>query len=264
MKDTKVIKLFNKKIKTPMTCLTAYSSTVAKLLDGKVDFVLIGDSLSSTVYGMKNTQNVTLEMMKRHSIAVTKEIKKSLTIIDMPYNTYTNKEQAYKNAKFLLKKTKANFLKLEITKNRIPIVKYLTEKNINIVGHIGVTPQSYREFSKIKVIGKNLKEIKDLVQLADRLEIVGAKLILLECVTEQATKKIMEKISIPTIGIGASKHCDGQVLVLDDILNLSLNKNKPKFVKKYFNLKNIYNIAINNFVKDVKNKKFPSKKNSYF
>ena len=145
-------KLINQKKIKPITCLTAYTKSVAKILDGIVDIVLIGDSLATVLYGMKNTQSVSLEMIKHHGKAVTQNIKKSLTIIDMPYNTYKSKYQALKNAKNILSYTKANLIKIETDKKNIDIVSYLTKNKINVAGHIGITPQKFNDFTKIKSI----------------------------------------------------------------------------------------------------------------
>ncbi len=256
-------KLQLKKNKVPITCLTAYSKTHANILDGRVDLILIGDSLATTLYGMKNTRSVNLEMMKNHGKAVVNNTKSSMTIIDMPYNTYKNKKEALKNANNILKFTKADFIKIESDKKNIDIVKHLTNNNIQVVSHIGVTPQKYSDFSKIKSVGKNIRESKNLISLAKKLEGAGSKLIVLECIDLVTSKKITKELSIPTIGIGASKFCDGQVLVIDDILNLNSTSKKPKFIKNYGNLEKYIIKAVKNFTQEVKNKKFPSKKYSY-
>ena len=260
----KIIKILNQRFYKPLTCLTAYSSSIAKILDGNVDLILIGDSLGTALYGMKNTRGVTLDMMKRHGLAVTKYINKSITIIDMPYNTYNNTIQAQRNASSLLKFTKAKMLKIEINEKDLPIVKFLSEKKVNIVAHIGVTPQSFIDFKKIKAVGKKKLESQKLINLALNAQKAGAKMILLECVTQETTKKITSSISIPTIAIGSSKFCDGQVLVFDDLINIDKNNYVPRFVKKYMNFDKLAKIAIKKFSNDVKKKKFPNKKNSYF
>ncbi len=260
----KLIKFYGKTFSKPISCLTTYSATIAKILDGKIDVILIGDSLGSTLYGMKNTQGVTMDMMMNHGRAVTKNIKKSISIIDMPFKTYQNKEQAYTNAKKLQSFTKAKFVKLEVNSSKIDVVEFLSKKKINVIGHIGVTPQSYKDFKKIRVLGKTLVEREKLIKLALKLEKVGAKSILLECVDKETAKIITNKISIPTIGIGASKYCDGQILVFDDLINLSINNIQPKFVKKYMNFNRLSEVAVRKYNKDVKLKKFPNKKNTYF
>ncbi len=252
-----------KKNKEPISCLTAYSKPLACILDGRVDIILVGDSLGTTLYGMKNTRSVNLKMMMNHGKAVVSNTKTSMTIIDMPYKTYRNKKEALKNALDILSYTKADFIKIETDSKNIDIVRHLSNNKIKIVAHIGVTPQKFSDFSKIRSVGKNLNEIENLVNLAKKLENAGAKLIVLECMGMKASKKITNILKIPTIGIGASKYCDGQVLVIDDILNLNSNTNKPKFIKTYTNIEKNIIRAVKNFTKEVKNKKFPSKKQSY-
>tara|TARA_A100000164_G_scaffold334802_1_gene326320 strand:+ start:116 stop:901 length:786 start_codon:yes stop_codon:yes gene_type:complete len=259
----KKIKIQNKNFYKPISCLTAYSPSVANILDGNIDLILVGDSLGSTLYGMTNTQGVTMDMMKKHGAAVNKVIKKSLKVLDMPYKTYENKSEAYKNAKILLNYCKPDLLKIEINKKKLVILKYLVSKKIDIISHIGVTPQSYSDFNKIKILGKTNKEKNNLLKLAKESENLGAKAVLLECITADTAKLITENISIPTIGIGASKYCDGQVLVFDDLINLSTNNKKPKFVKNYLNFRKIVSNAVKNYNKEVKLKKFPSLKFTY-
>tara|TARA_X000000950_G_scaffold64452_1_gene79037 strand:- start:748 stop:1533 length:786 start_codon:yes stop_codon:yes gene_type:complete len=259
----KKIKILDKNFYKPISCLTAYSPSIANILDGKIDLILVGDSLGSTLYGMKNTQSVTMDMMKNHGAAVNKLIKKSLKVLDMPYKTYENKIDAYKNAKILLNYCKPDLLKLEINKKKLFILKHLVNKKINVISHIGVTPQSYKNFNKIKILGKTSIEKNMLLNLAKESEKLGAKAILLECITAETAKIITENISIPTIGIGASKYCDGQILVFDDLINLSTNVKKPKFVKNYLNFTKIAGNAVKRYHKDVKLRKFPSVKFTY-
>ena len=259
----KITKVLNKNFSKPISCLTAYSPSIARILDGKIDLILVGDSLGSTLYGMKNTQGVTMNMMKNHGAAVNKEIRKSLKVIDMPYRTYDNKIDAYKNAKILLNHCKPDLLKIEISKKKLIILKHLVDKKVNVISHIGVTPQSYKNFNKIKVLGKTNKEKQNLLKLAKESETLGAKAVLLECVTANTAKLITENISIPTIGIGASKYCDGQVLVFDDLINLSINDKKPKFVKNYFNFNKVASNVVKKYNREVKLKKFPSTKFTY-
>ena len=259
----KKIRILNKNFYKPISCLTAYSPSIANILDGKVDLILIGDSLGTTLYGMKNTQMVTLEMMRNHGAAVNEVIKKSLKVLDMPYKTYENKIDAYKNAKKLLNYCKPDLLKLEINKKKLDILEHLVRKKINVISHIGVTPQSYKNFSKIRILGKTNKEKKNLLSLAKESEKLGAKAVLLECITADTAKLITKNISIPTIGIGASKYCDGQVLVFDDLINLNINRKKPKFVKNYLNINRIVGNAVRKYNREVKLKKFPSFKFSY-
>ena len=259
----KRIKFINKIFDRPITCLTAYSGSVAKILDGKVDMILIGDSLGSTLYDMKNTQGVTLDMMKIHGRLVTQKIKKSITIIDMPYKTYRNKNEALKNAKSLINFTKAKVLKIEISDKNLPIISYLSKRKFNIIAHIGVTPQSYTNFSKIKILGRKDSEKNKLLNLALSAEKAGAKAVLLECVIKNVAKEITYALSIPTIGIGSSNCCDGQVLVFDDLININSSQKTPKFVKKYLNFERLAGEAVLKFTKQVKQRSFPNKKYSY-
>ena len=259
----KKIKILHKSFSKPISCLTAYSPSIANILDGKVDLILVGDSLGSTLYGMKNTQGVTMDMMKNHGAAVNKTIKKSLKVLDMPYKTYDNKIDAYKNAKVLLNHCKPDLLKIEINNKKLVVLEHLVDKKVNVISHIGVTPQSFKNFNKIKVLGKTNKEKQNLLKLAKESEKIGAKAVLLECITADSAKLITENISIPTIGIGASKYCDGQVLVFDDLINLSINDKKPKFVKNYFNFNKVATSVIKKYNRDVKLKKFPSTKFTY-
>ena len=255
--------LLLKKNIEPITCLTAYSKPLAILMDGKVDLILIGDSLGTSLYGMKNTRTVSLEMMKNHGKAVVKNTFISMTIVDMPYNTYRNKKEALKNARDILNFTGADYIKIETDIKNIAIVEHLTENKIKVVSHIGVTPQKFSDFNKIRSVGRNTKDINKLIILAKKLEDAGSKLIVLECVSLDAAKKITMSLFIPTIGIGSSKNCDGQVLVIDDLLNLNSKNKKPKFVKSFTNIENNILKAVRGFVKEVKNKKFPSRNKSY-
>ena len=175
----------------------------------------------------------------------------------MPYKTYENKKQALDNVSGL-KATKANLVKLEITKTKLPIIKYLSEKN-KPVAHIGVTPQSYENFEDIRVVGKTTEEKEKLHKLALDAELAGAKAILLECVSESCAKEITASLKIPTIGIGASKYCDGQVLVFDDLIGFNTNK-APKFVKVYADLFTRSQKIVRKFNMDVKSGIFPGKK----
>ena len=251
------------KNKTKITCLTAYTTSIAKIIDEHVDMILIGDSVGGVIYGMKNTQKVTLNMMMLHGKAVCNSSKKAFTIVDMPYQTYKNKKDALINAKKILKYTKCQSIKIEADLSTVKIVEHLTKNKIDVISHIGVTPQKYKDFSKIRSVGKNANDKNKIINLAIQLEKAGSKLIFLECIKESLSKEITNQIKIPTIGIGASLHCDGQVLVINDILNVQNFINKPRFIKSYVNLKNIIEKAVKNYSNDVKSMKFPKIKNTY-
>ena len=254
----KIKKFLKKKNKQKITCLTAYSKSVAKILDNYCDLVLVGDSLANVLYGMKNTHNLSLDSIINHAKAVKLGIKKSLLVVDMPKGSYQKPQQAKKNAKLVLKKTGCDAIKIENNPNNLKIVKYLIKSKINVMGHIGYTPQFKKKF---KVEGKNIREQKRLQKHAKDLEKAGVFSIVLECVTKETAKKITNELKIPTIGIGSSLSCDGQILVTDDILGLS--GFYPKFIKRYANLERIIKMGVIKFRKDVRSKKFPKKKNSF-
>jgi len=256
MRNT-IKKIQQLKNKRPISCLTAYSSSISKIVDEYVDIILVGDSLGNAVYGMKNTQSVTLDMMRNHGKAVFQSSKKALTIIDMPYNSYQNTKQALNNAKNLLKYTKCQLVKLEIDKKKVSIISHLVKNNIPVVSHIGVLPQQFSNFNKIKILGKTNKQKKEILDLAYQLENAGSSFLLLECIDKMLAKEITKNIKIPTIGIGSSVHCDGQILVINDILNIDNTIKKPKFVKTYTNLSSSINKSVKQYVADVKNRKFP-------
>tara|TARA_B100001167_G_scaffold188653_1_gene152276 strand:- start:30 stop:809 length:780 start_codon:yes stop_codon:yes gene_type:complete len=258
MKKITIKKILEKKNKTPITCLTAYSKTVAQIADKYCDIILVGDSLAMVLYGMKTTRDITIDTMILHGKAVKTSTKKSLVVFDMPYKTYTNKFVAYKNAKRVMKLTKCDAIKLEGGKKITNIIKYLARKGIPVMGHVGLLPQTSTNF---KVKGKNLSQKKQILEDAVAVSNSGVFAIIVECVVESLAKKITKCVSVPTIGIGASKYCDGQILVTDDMLGLS--NFFPKFVKQYSNLSKVIEKCIKNYVKDVKMRKFPFIKNVY-
>ena len=259
MKRITIKSILEKKGKKPIACLTAYSKPIAEILDKHCDIILVGDSLGMVLYGMKSTREVTLDMMINHAKSVKRGIKKSILVVDMPYQTYRNKKEAYKNAKKIFRLTKCDALKLEGGKKIINIVKYLVKKNIPIKGHVGLLPQYERK--KFKFKGKSSIERRRIIEDANLLSKAGVFAIVIECVEESLAKIISKYIPVPTIGIGASKYCDGQILVTDDLLGLS--NFKPRFIKRYSNIKQIINKSVSKFRYDVISKKFPSKKNIY-
>ena len=210
------------------------------------------------LYGMKTTRDVEIETMIQHAKAVKKAAKRSLVIFDMPYKTYTNKTTAYKNAKMVIKLTKCDGVKLEGGIKIVSIIKHLVKKGIPVLGHIGLMPQTSSNF---RVKGKSSNEKKKILKDAYAISNSGAFGMIIECVVESLAKKITKNIHIPTIGIGASKYCDGQILVTEDMVGLS--DFSPKFVKKYSNLNSYIEKSIKNYAKDVKMKKFPFIKNVY-
>ena len=252
-------KITNKKNKSKIVCLTAYSKNIASIIDNHCDIILVGDSLGSVLYNYSSTKKVTLDMMIEHSISVRMGVLKSLMVVDMPYNTYRNTKEALKNAKKIISKTKCDAVKIEGGKKVYQIVKTLIKNKIQVMGHLGILPQSATNF---KFKGKNTTERKNILRDSKLLEEAGAFSIVLECIESSLAKKITKTVNIPTIGIGASSHCDGQVLVTDDLIGL--NKISARFVKKYLNIEKKINDAVFKFKQDVTKVKFPSKKHSYW
>ena len=255
----KIKKIINKKNKSKIVCLTAYSKNIAEEVDKHVDIVLVGDSLGSVLYNYSTTRKVTLTEMINHSKSVRLGVKKSLMVVDMPYKTYDTTTSALKNAKKVLKETNCDAVKLEGGRKVIKQIKSLIKNKIPVMGHLGLLPQSVK--GKFKSKGKNDKEIKQLINDAHLLEKNGVFAIVLECVKTPIAKKITQNLNIPTIGIGSSVHCDGQVLVTDDLLGL--NQTKIKFVKKFLNIKKYINVGLKRYASEVRSKKYPSKKHSY-
>ena len=256
--NKKISDFIKKKNKTKLVTLTAYSKNIASVLDDYCDLILVGDSLGSVLYNYKSTREVTLNTMIEHSKSVRMGIKKSVMIVDMPHNTYRNPKEALKNAKLIMKKTKCDGVKLEGGKKIINTIKTLVKNNIPVMGHIGVLPQSDKTF---KFKGKKKSEKENIIRDAKLLQEAGSFCMVLECVETSLAKQVTQSVSVPTIGIGASNNCDGQILVFDDLIGL--NPIKFRFVKKYTNIKREISKAVSKYATDVKTRKFPSKKYSF-
>ena len=254
--NKKIKKILLKKNKYKIVSLTAYSKNIAKILDNYVDIVLVGDSMANVLYGHRSTNKITLENIIQHSLSVKMGIKKSLLVVDMPKGSYENIKIAFNNAKKIMKKTKCDAVKLESNKKNFKIIENLVKKKIPVMGHIGFTPQFKKKF---KIEGQNKKELEKLINEALKIERAGAFSVVLECISPFAAKSITRKLKIPTIGIGSSVHCDGQILVSDDMLGIS--GFYPKFVKKYANLNKVIEKAVKKYTREVKLGTFPSKNN---
>ncbi|MDA7636171.1 3-methyl-2-oxobutanoate hydroxymethyltransferase [Candidatus Pelagibacter sp.] len=254
----KILDIIKKKNKSKIVSLTAYSKNVASILDNFCDLILVGDSLGSVLYNYKSTREVSLKTMIEHSKSVRMGIKKSLMVVDMPHNTYRNPKEALKNAKKIMSETKSDAVKLEGGKKIYKIVELLTKNNIPVMGHLGLLPQSEKTF---KFKGKKISERNKILKDAELLQSAGVFSIVLECVETSLSKMVTKKISIPTIGIGASNNCDGQILVFDDLIGL--NPINVRFVKKYSNIRKEMTKAVASYTKEVRNNKFPLKKHSY-
>ena len=255
----KIKEIIKKKNKSKIVCLTAYSKNIAEEVDKYVDIVLVGDSLGSVLYNYSSTRKVTLTEMINHSKSVRLGVKKSLMVVDMPFKSYISKNIALKNAKKIMRETKCDGVKLEGGKKIVKQVKYLIKNKIPVMGHIGLLPQSVK--GKFKSKGKTTREIKQLINDALLLQEAGVFAIVLECVKTEIAKQITKELNIPTIGIGSSVYCDGQVLVTDDLIGL--NETKIKFVKKFLNIKKYINLGLKRYALEVRSKKYPSKKHSY-
>ena len=256
--NKKINKILNKKNKSKVICLTAYSKNVASILDKYCDLVLVGDSLGSVLYNYRSTKEVTLETMINHSKSVRLGVKKSLMVVDMPYNTYRNPKEALKNARLVMKKTKCDAVKLEGGKKIIHIIKSLVRNKIPVMGHLGILPQTEKKFT---YKGKKVSEQNRILKDAKLLERAGIFSVVLECIETKLAKKITEQLNIITIGIGSSVNCDGQVLVIDDLIGLS--QSKLRFVKKYANINQIINSAVKKYKLEVLKKRFPKAHHSF-
>ena len=257
--NIKIKKILNKKNRSKILCLTAYSKNFAEEVDKYADITLVGDSLGSVLYNYNSTKKVTLTNMINHSKSVRLGVKKSLMVVDMPYNTYSSKSSALRNAKKIIKETKCDAVKLEGGKKIINQIKYLIKNKVPVMGHLGLLPQTAK--GKFRSKGKTDLEKKELINDALALQKNGVFAIVLECIKTSTSKKITQALKIPTIGIGSSVNCDGQVLVTDDLLGL--NNTKIKFVKKFVNLKKYINLGLKKFSSQVRSRKYPSKEHSY-
>ena len=255
----------NAKIKNEkLTMVTSYDYSMARIVDeAGIDGILVGDSVGMVTLGYDNTLAVTMDDVIHHTKAVSRGAKNALIVADMPFMSYhVNIEDSIKNAGRLIKEGKAHCVKLEGGSDILDKIEGIIKAQIPVMGHIGLTPQSINMFGGFKVQGKTINQIQKLIDDAKKLEEVGAFAIVLECIPEKISKIITESISIPTIGIGAGKYCDGQILVINDMLGM-YSDFTPKFVKQYKNLKQDINEAINSYINDVKAGNFPEEKHSF-
>jgi 3-methyl-2-oxobutanoate hydroxymethyltransferase len=262
MKRKSVIDIKNQKGKTPIVCLTAYTSPIARSIDDCGDLLLVGDSLGMVLYDYQNTLPVTLFQMIEHSKSVVNATKQSCIIVDMPFGTYEESvNKAFINAAKVMKETNCNGIKLEGGRNMYETVKYLTDRSIPVMGHIGLQPQSVLIDGGYKVKGRNKFDWGKYIDDAIAIEEAGAFSVVLEGMAEPLAAEITSRISIPTIGIGASLECDGQVLVTEDMLGLT--NIAPKFVKKYVDLEGLIKKAAHEYAGEVRNREFPGKEHTY-
>lgn len=245
-----------RKGKTPLVCLTAYTTPVAQLVDAHCDIVLVGDSVGMVLHGLPSTLGVTVEMMRLHGQAVARGIDRAMMVIDLPFGSYeAGPEQAFATAAHLMAETGAAAVKLEGGVHMAPTIAYLVARGVPVMGHVGLTPQAVNTLGGYKVQGRGAdadRVAADAVAVAD----AGAFALVLEKVTEPLAAAITDELEIPTIGIGASPVCDGQVLVVDDMLGL-FGSFQPKFVKRYAELGKAADAAIAAYAEDVRARRFP-------
>lgn len=249
---------------TPITCLTAYDYATSRLVDqAGIDMILVGDSLAMVVLGYENTLPITVEEMLHHVRAVRRGVRRALVIADMPYASYhVDEKQAVKNAARFLKDGGAEAVKIEGGEKRVSLIHRLLDAEVPIMGHIGLTPQSVHMMGGYRVQGKSLAAIERLVKDAVALDRAGVFSIVLEGIPREVARIITEEVECPTIGIGAGPDCDGQVLVIHDILNLT-DREPAKFVRQYGDVASLISGAVKQFKTDVESKAFPADQESY-
>jgi len=253
-----------KKNEEKITMITAYDYPTAQLVDeAGVETILVGDSLGMVVLGYQDTLSVTMEEMIHHAKAVVRGSKRSFVIVDMPFLTYQiNKEEALRNAGRIIQETGAQGVKLEGGEEIIDAVRLIIGAGIPVVGHLGLTPQSAGQLGGFKVQGKDPATARKMIEDAVLLEEAGSFLLVLECVPWQLAKEITKKLTIPVIGIGAGKYCDGQVLVYHDVMGLYTGK-RPKFVKQYASARDEMLKGVGDYISEVRQGSFPEEKHTF-
>jgi 3-methyl-2-oxobutanoate hydroxymethyltransferase len=246
----------------PLVVLTAYSTPVARLVDAHCDVVLVGDSVGMVIHGLPSTLGVTMEMMILHGRAVVRGAQKAMPVIDMPFGSYEESpQQAFRNASRLMAETGAPSVKLEGGVHMAETIAFLTARGVPVMAHVGLTPQSVNTLGGYKVVGRDDEAAKVMAD-ARAVEAAGAFSVVLEKVPEGLAGKITAALTIPTIGIGAGVDCDGQVLVVDDMLGLFTDF-RPKFVKRYAELGKLADEAIAAYAADVRSRAFPAAEHSF-
>ena len=251
-----------RKGREPLVSLTAYHAHTARMIDPYVDFLLVGDSLGMVMYGMETTLGVTLDMMIAHGAAVVRGTERALVVVDMPFGTYEESpEIAFRNAARVIKETGCSAVKLEGGARSAETIAYLTERGIPVMAHIGLTPQSVQVMGGFKTQGRSYSEWDAILEDAHAVADAGAFAVVVEGVAEQLAARITSEIEIPTVGIGASPNCDGQILVLEDMLGLS--PNPPKFVKEFATLGAAIAGAAEAYAREVRARSFPAREHTY-
>ena len=262
MKRLTVPRIRQRKGGEPIVMLTAYTVRMAQLLDPHCDMLLVGDSLAQVIYGLPHTVGVTMDMMALHGAAVVRGSYHAAVIVDMPFGSYEGSpEQAFDNAARLLKETGAAAVKVEGGKVLAPTIEFLTQRGIPVMGHVGLTPQAVNILGGYGVRGKSEEEARSIVEDAVAVAQAGAFSIVIEGVLESIAIEITNKVDCPTIGIGASAQCDGQVLVTDDMLGMF--DRVPKFVKRYQDMAGVVSGAVKDYADEVRSRSFPTEDQTY-
>jgi 3-methyl-2-oxobutanoate hydroxymethyltransferase len=262
MKRLTVPRIRQRKGAEPLVMLTAYTVRMAQLLDPHCDMLLVGDSLGQVIYGLPHTVAVTLEMMAAHGAAVVRGSYHAAVIVDMPFGSYeASPEQAFTNASRLLKETGAAAVKVEGGRVLAPTVEFLTSRGIPVMAHVGLTPQAVNMLGGYGVRGKSDEEARSIIEDAVAMDKAGAFAMVIEGVLEPIAIEITQKVSCPTIGIGASALCDGQVLVTEDMLGLF--ERTPKFVKRFGAMSELVEAAVCEYAEEVRSRKFPGPEQIY-
>ena len=262
MKRLTVPRIRQRKGGEPIVMLTAYTVRMAQLLDPHCDMLLVGDSLAQVIYGLPHTVGVTMDMMALHGAAVVRGSYHAAVIVDMPFGSYEGSpQQAFDNAARLLKETGAAAVKVEGGKVLAPTIEFLTQRGIPVMGHVGLTPQAVNILGGYGVRGKSKEEARSIVEDAVAVAQAGAFSIVIEGVLESIAIEITNKVACPTIGIGASAQCDGQVLVTDDMLGMF--ERVPKFVKRYQDMAGVVSGAVKDYADEVRSRSFPTEDQTY-
>lgn len=248
---------------TPLVWLTAYTTPMARMLDAHCDVLLVGDSLGMVVYGMTSTLAVSLDMMIAHGAAVMRGAARAAVVVDMPFGSYQKSpEQAFENAARILAETGCAAVKLEGGVEMAPTIRFLTQRGVPVCGHVGLMPQQINVAGGFRATGRTDDEAARVMQDAQAVADAGAFAIVVEGTLEPVAAEITRSIAIPTIGIGASPACDGQVLVIDDILG-TFNDFQPRFVKRYAELSGQISAAAANYAADVRARAFPAPQHTF-
>ncbi|MEY5131846.1 MAG: hypothetical protein RL734_1913 [Bacteroidota bacterium] len=247
-----------------ISCLTAYDALIARILDDAgIDLILVGDSLGNIVQGHETTIPVTLDDIIYHTKAVVKGVQRALVVADMPFMSYqVSPEEAFRNAGRLMKEAGASAVKVEGGHRVCEAVRRMTEAGIPVMAHLGLTPQSINQFGSYRARGQNAEEADEMMRDAKELEEAGAFTVVLEKIPMQLAQKITESLTIPTIGIGAGPHCDGQILVYSDMLGLTIDFS-PRFVRRYDSLHERIDDSVSRYIQDIQSGSFPDESESY-